>query len=153
MDDSEVFAAIYPSLRRFAAAVSGLGVDPDDLVQEAVAAALRRGRLVDLDDPATYLRRAIVNRARNDHRDRERRGRILAAAPPRDPHTDTYPSDFVDLANLTVEQRAVLHLRFVEQRDTDDIATLLDLTPEAVRARASRAIRALRLDRDRSELA
>lgn len=152
MDDAELFAGLYPSLRRFAGAVSSLGVDPDDLVQEAVARTLRRGPLAALDEPATYLRRAIVNLARNQHRDRSRRERILrSAAPPPGAHVDSYPSDFVDLSNLSVDQRAVLFLRFVEHRDTDDIAALLDLAPDAVRARSSRAIRALRLELDRTE--
>src|SRR5579871_4146878 len=39
-DDAEVFAAVYPGLRRFAAVVASTTVDPDDLVQEAVARAL-----------------------------------------------------------------------------------------------------------------
>lgn len=151
MDDAGLFAELYPSLRRFAAAVTSLGVDPDDLVQEAVARTLRRGPLGDLDEPATYLRRAIVNLARNQHRDTGRRRQLLAAAPPPGAHVDTYPSDFVDLSNLSVEQRAVLFLKYVEHRDTDDIADLLDLAPDAVRARASRAVRALRLELDRTE--
>jgi len=152
MDDAQVFATIYPALRRFAAAVTSLEVDPDDLVQEAVAKVLRRGPLGDLDDPLPYLRRAIVNLARSQHRDTSRRERILRSAPPPNGHvTDTYPSDFTDLSNLSVDQRAVLFLRFVEHRDTDDIAALLDLSPDAVRARSSRAIRALRLELDRTE--
>jgi len=151
MDDAGLFAELYPALRRFAAAVSSLGTDPDDLVQEAVARTLRRGPLSALDEPATYLRRAIVNLARTQHRDATRRGRILRAAPPPGDHVDAYPSDFVDLSSLSVEQRAVLFLKYVEHRDTDDIAALLDLSPDAVRARASRAVRALRLELDRTE--
>ena len=151
MDDAGLFAELYPALRRFAAAVSSLGTDPDDLVQEAVARSLRRGPLSGLDEPATYLRRAIVNLARTQHRDAARRGRILRAVPPPAAHVDAYPSDFVDLSNLSVEQRAVLFLKYVEHRDTDDIAAVLDLSPDAVRARASRAVRALRLELDRTE--
>ena len=151
MDDAGLFAELYPGLRRFAAAVTGLGTDPDDLVQEAVARTLRRGPLGALDEPATYLRRAIVNLARTQHRDATRRGRILRAVPPRGDHVDAYPSDFVDLSNLSVDQRAVLFLKYVEHRDTEDIAAQLDLSPDAVRARSSRAIRALRLELDRTE--
>jgi RNA polymerase sigma-70 factor (ECF subfamily) len=155
MDDATLFAELYPALRRFAAAVSSLDVDPDDLVQEAVARTLRRCPLHELDEPATYLRRAVVNLARTHHRDTTRRSRLLAAAAPADtraePHHDAYPSDFGDLSSLSVEQRAVLFLRFVEGRDTDDIAELLGLTAEAVRARSSRAIRALRVELDRTE--
>jgi DNA-directed RNA polymerase specialized sigma24 family protein len=57
-----------------------------------------------------------------------------------------YPSDFTDLSNLSVEQRAVLFLRFVENQVTRDIAALLDLTEDAVRARTTRAIRTLRVE-------
>ena len=153
MDDAQLFATLYPALRRFAAAVTSLAVDPDDLVQDVLTSVLRRGSLTDLDDPLPYLRRAVVNRARNDHRDRTRRAAILDANPVDGTHRDTYPSDFTDLSTLSVDQRAVLFLRFVENRATDEIADLLGLTPDAVRARASRAIRALRLELDQRSTA
>src|SRR5205085_7904330 len=76
VDDSALFASLYPSLRRFAAVTGSVDVEPDDLVQEAVARTLRSHRLVDLDDAGAYLRRAIVNLAANRRRSA---GRLRAA--------------------------------------------------------------------------
>ncbi len=147
MDDNRLFEEIYPTLRRFAAAISPLGADPDDLVQESVARTLRHGRrLCDLDDATSFLCRVILNLARNQHRDTTRRASILNRTRPVTATSDVYPSEFVDLSALTVEQRAVLFLRFVEQRTTHDIAIMLDLREDAVRARTSRALKALRID-------
>lgn len=145
-DDGAIFARIYPGLRRFAAAVASPDVDPDDLVQEAVTRALRRGPLAGLDDPGSYLRRAIVNLARNHHRDQSRRFRVLRRFAPDGELPDQYPSDFVDLSALTLEQRAVLYLRFVEGLSIATCAGLLDLSEPAVRARTARAMRTLRVE-------
>ena len=66
--DDAVFEHLYPGLRRWAAATGPADVDPDDLIQEAVARTLRHHALCDLDDPGAYLRRAIVNLAANHRR-------------------------------------------------------------------------------------
>src|SRR5688572_13795557 len=62
--DVEVLRAIYPGLRRFAAAWAPLEVDPDDLLQEAIARTLAAGPLARLDNPGAYLRTVIANVAR-----------------------------------------------------------------------------------------
>ena len=76
-DDDELFAAIYPALRRFAAVVRPPGVDPDDLVQEAVARTLARSTLSELDDAGAYLRTVIARLASNHRRDHGRRRAIV----------------------------------------------------------------------------
>lgn len=50
MEESRLFAQLYPGLRRFAAVVGPTEVDPDDLAQEAVARVLRHHRLTELND-------------------------------------------------------------------------------------------------------
>jgi RNA polymerase sigma-70 factor (ECF subfamily) len=152
MNDNGILAEIYEGLRRFAGAVSSLPADPDDLVQEAVLRTLRRGPLSDLHEPATYLRRVILNLARSEHRNSMSRARLLLRARPLTTHVDTYPSDFTDLSALTPEQRAVLFLRFVENQPAAAIATTLSMSEPAVRARMSRAMKALRLDLERSSV-
>lgn len=145
--DDDLFARLYPALRRFASVVGPAGTDPDDLVQEAVGRTLRRGPLTALDDAGVYLRRAIVNLAANERRrqGRWRRARARAAAgesPAGEPAS--YPSDVADLLRLPPETRATLWLVDVEGRTFDEVAALLGATSEAVRARASRARRSLR---------
>jgi RNA polymerase sigma factor (sigma-70 family) len=145
--DDELFAQLYPALRRFAAVVRPLEEDADDLVQEALMRALRLRPLCDYDDPAAYLRTVIVHLASNQRRGLGRRRRAYARS------VDTtasrhasYPSDLDDLRRLGVRDRAVLYLALVEGRPYADVARTLGCTEEAARARASRALRRLRSD-------
>jgi len=133
-DEDALFTRLYPGLRRFAAATGPAEVDPDDLVQEAVARTLRGHRLTDLDDPGAYLRRVIVNLAAN-----QRRGLARWRAP-------QYASDLDDLLRLPPETRAVLYLVGVEGSSYGEAAAALGMTEEAARARASRGRRRLRMD-------
>ena len=57
--DEARFAALYPSLRRFAAVVADAGVDPDDLVQDALVRVVQAGGLGRLEHPVAYFRRGI----------------------------------------------------------------------------------------------
>jgi RNA polymerase sigma-70 factor (ECF subfamily) len=142
--DDAIFATIYPALHRFACVVCPPEADPDDLVQDATARALRRGPLSELDHPTAYLRRAIANLASNERRrlGRQRRAlTIVGRAPDVDP---TYASDVAELLSLPPGTRAVLWLAEVEGATYDEIAELLGCTPEAARARASRARKQLR---------
>jgi len=144
LDDDELFADIYPSLYRFACVVASAETDPDDLIQEATARALRRGRLSDLDHPLAYLRRAVANLASNERRrlGRQRRAlQVLGTPPPVDPE---YVSDVADVLALPPDVRAVLWLAEVEGATFDEIARQLGCTPEAARQRASRGRRTLR---------
>lgn len=143
--DEVVFAELYPGLRRFAAVVAPPEMEPADLVQEATSRALRRGPLTALDDPGAYLRRIIVNLAANERRrlGRLRRARHKAVTTDHD-LTPSYPSDVADLRRLPPKTRAALWLLDIEGRTADEVADLLGGTPEAVRARASRARRSLR---------
>jgi RNA polymerase sigma-70 factor, ECF subfamily len=145
--DDALFAAIYPGLRRFAAATGPMEVDPDDLVQEAVARTLRRHHLSDLDEPAAYLRRVIVNLASNHRRGLAR----WRAALPRlgredDGPAPHYTSDLADLLRLAPETRAVLYLVEVEGSSYAEAAAALGTTEEAARARAMRGRRQLRME-------
>jgi RNA polymerase sigma-70 factor (ECF subfamily) len=142
--DEELFASIYPALHRFAAVVCPPECEPDDLVQDATARALRRGALTDLDHPTAYLRRAIANLASNERRrlGRQRRALTIVGRPPDvDP---AYASDVAELLALGPDARAVLWLAEVEGATFEEIADLLGCTAEAARTRASRARKQLR---------
>lgn len=149
-----VFQALYPSLRRFAAVIADLDTDPDDLVQDALAATLAKHQLHKLDNPAAYLKRAMVN-ATSDKRRRAGLFRSLLPRLGQDASTiDSYPSDLSFLDDLAPLDRAILYLAEVEGVAHEQIATELKLTPAAVRKRASRARKKLResLDDDLSPL-
>jgi RNA polymerase sigma factor (sigma-70 family) len=145
-DDDRLFARLYPGLRRFAAVVAPREVDPDDLLQEATARALRRGPLVGLDNPEAYLRRTMVNLASNERRrlGRWRRARTRLTPAAEEVAAASYPSDVSDLLALPPPARAVLWLADVEGWTFEQIGELLGCRPEAARARASRARGVLR---------
>jgi RNA polymerase sigma-70 factor (ECF subfamily) len=152
--DEAIFGREYPALRRFAAVVAPPETDPDDLVQEAVSRVLRRGTLRGLDNPGAYLRRSIVNLAANERRrlGRWRRARARSQPPAADEARPAeYPSDVADLLRLPPATRAALWLVDVEGWSFDEVARLLGSTTDAVKARASRARRALRVTIDEEE--
>lgn len=147
IDDATLFAELHPALRRFAGAVRPAGVDADDLVQEALARTLRRARLADLDDPLVYLRRVVMNLATSHRRTGASRSAIRSRlGPPEDGSVDHHSADLADLMRVPPDQRAVLYLHIVEGASHSEIADLLDITPEASRARLSRGLRQLRIE-------
>jgi DNA-directed RNA polymerase specialized sigma24 family protein len=152
-DDGTTFATVYPGLRRFASVVGWPEHDPDDLVQEAVARALRHGPLGALDNPGAYLRTSVVRLVANRSRGRRRRGVVhrsleagLAAG-----GTDSYPSDLDELRRLDAADRGLIYLAVIERRPYAEIAALLGIAEPAARKRASRALARLRHELDASE--
>jgi RNA polymerase sigma-70 factor (ECF subfamily) len=145
-EDRRRFAELYGPLRRFAAVVAGPGLDADDLLQEALVRVAGRGSLAQIDHPAAYLRRTILNlatksrtRARLERRALTRYGGSQAAGT-----ADSYPSDLAELLRVPPQGRAVLYLAEVEGYRYEDIARMLGCTATTARKRASRARRRLR---------
>ncbi len=144
--DEAAALALYPVLRRFAAVVAPAEIAPDDLVQEALVATLRRHSLASLDDPAAYIRRVMLNLAANHRRRFARTRRALTRwrGDANDSAVDVYPSDLADLAALRPVERAVLFLHHVEAMPFDTISDCLALPASTVRQIATRARRQLR---------
>lgn len=138
------FETMYPSLRRFAAAVGDSDIDPDDLVQEALARYLRRFAGSDgARDPEAYLRTAIWGLLRNQRRALGRGQRLRIDAT--QAHLDEYPSDVQSLLALTSpEERALLLLVDVDGEPIGVAAATLGISGVAARARLSRVRRRLR---------
>ena len=139
-----LFESLYLSLRRFAAVVADADMDPDDLVQDVLAATLEKHDFDELRQPAAYLKRAIVHNAAN----RRRRAGTLRRLIPRlvgdAAHVDNYPSDLAMLDELAPLDRAVVFLLDVEGLSSSEAADELGLTAAATRKRASRARSQLR---------
>ena len=143
-EESQLFAELYGPLRRFAAVVGPIEVDPDDLLQEAVARVLRRRRLTDLDKPGAYLRRTIVNLSSNHRRSLANRRTALAKLGASVvSEGDVYPSDLNELLRLPPRERAVLYLSEVEGYRYAEIGGLLGCSVAAARKRAMRGRRRL----------
>ena len=73
--DAALVRELYRPLCRFAAAIGWPAIEPDDLVQEALEHALRLGPLHELQNPLSYLCRAMVNITSNPRRSAGRRWR------------------------------------------------------------------------------
>ena len=132
--DARLFELVYPTLSRFAGAVRPSGVDPDDLVQEALARTLAVRSLDSLDDPAAYLRTAVVRVASNLARGRRRsRDRTERMGPPAGEIVDLYPSDLADLMRVSPRARAVLFLVYIEDQPYRNAASILGCTEDAAR--------------------
>jgi len=152
VEDLDRFLAVRGrDLLRAASLLTGSQESGEDLLQAALERLLRRRGHID-GDPEGYLRRTMYNLAADGWR---RQAvwrsklvllRVRDAAAVRD---DTAQVDQRDalvrlLVQLPPRQRAVLVLRYWEQRTESEIAALLGCSEAAVKAAAVRGLRRLR---------
>ena len=146
-DDFERFArARLPALVRFAAAIAGDRLEAEDVVQSALArtwAAWPRVRRH--DDPEGYVRRAITNEQiarwrRARRRDALPRQRASFVEPPGEPDDGLKAA----LAQLAPRMRAVVVLRYCEDRSEAETAEILGCSAGTVKSQASKALARLR---------
>jgi len=154
---------IEPAARRF--------VEPEDVLQDAYAAAYTSIAECRFDDPAQFYRwleRIALNTLRNKWRALKRQKRDVRRLIHAPAATSTYP-DLLDrlsasggspsrlagrseataavvssLARLTEDQRGVIRLRFFEELPVAEVAKRLGKSEGAVHALCMRALRALR---------
>ena len=141
------FDAIYrthaSSLKRVAFLLTGSNAAAEDAVHEVFLRCA--DRLDDLDHPLSYLRAAVVNECRKQHR---RRQREQSAEPP--PEAEQLPYETIEtleaLSDLSARKRTAVVLRyFVDIPDTE-IAEILRCRPSTVRSLIRRALIDLRAD-------
>lgn len=158
----ESFAAMYlPRVHRFAVMVSGPGVDPEDVAQDSMVAALSR---LDQFDPSrgsmdAWLWRIVVNRARDAGRLAGRGElllqRFLAQGP--DPAENRSPEAvalerldgrelIAAIHRLPRRHRTLIALRYGAGLSSPEIASLLGTTRMAVVQATRRALDRLRRD-------
>jgi len=136
-----------------AVALTGSRADGEDLLQAALERLLRNWRRVDTDLEG-YLRRTLYNLAADGWRRRGRwRGRLAEfRSQARAAGTGTEDVAVVDLRDALVRllqqlpprQRAVVVLRYWEQRTEAETAELLGCTAGTVKSAAARGLRRLR---------
>ncbi len=134
---------LYADLRRFAAVVGGMHVEPDDLVQEALVRVLASGRWSSDDDIDAFIRRAIVDAASKEaHQSLGDRGEFVLG-----PHEvvliPDYSPHLADIGGLDPMARALLCLVELDGVSTRQAATTLGCSEAAARTRLSRARRRL----------
>jgi RNA polymerase sigma-70 factor (sigma-E family) len=147
---SEFVRATGPRLHRTALLLTGDHHLAEDLTQTTYARAFASWQRVSrADDPLAYARKTLLN-AFLSHR-RLRRNSELPADPTLGPESSVPEDDpttrldlMAALATLPPHDRAVLVLRYWEDRSVADTARDLGLTETAVRTRSRRALERLR---------
>jgi RNA polymerase sigma factor (sigma-70 family) len=135
-----VYATAYRDLLRVAFVLTGSSSTAEDVVHDVFC---RVGpRIATLDNPAAYLRVAVVNQCRSLHR------RFLRAPKPDAPVDARLDSDLVELqdslAKLPPRQRTAIVLRYLCDMPDAEIADLLNCRPTTVRTLIHRGLADLR---------
>jgi RNA polymerase sigma-70 factor (sigma-E family) len=139
------------ALLRFAILLTGDDHRAEDLVQDVLARAYLRWRVVARTDlPDLYLRRMLVNASRSWWRRRSNR-ELPVAGPMEAPTAGDLGAESAErdamwrlIARLSHRQRSVLVLRYYEDLDDDKIAQILDCSAATVRTHAMRGLHMLR---------
>lgn len=148
----EFVAERSPALLRTAYLLTGDVHHAQDLLQTALIASARRwARIRDREQPEGYVRQALYRHQINWWRARARRPEVLAAAPPERPADRDHTTETVQrhalievLRRLPPRQRAVVVLRYYEDRPEAEVAQLLGISVGTVRSQASKALVKLR---------
>lgn len=115
----------------------------EEVVQDAFLAVHRRLSEHDqLDNPAAYLRRSVINGGRDVQRRREVRRRIRLE--PTEPTQFRFAELDDTLARLPYKQRSAIVLRYVMDLPESAIADALGVAPNTVRTLIHRGLQQLR---------
>ncbi len=128
------------SLTRLAFLLVGDRSDAEDVVQAVFTAAAARWDTI--EEPSAYLRRAVVNRANEVHRQSFRTTPVVVARElPGEPAVD---ETWLFVQALPMTQRTVVVLRFYEDLGLNEIALLLGRSASTVRSDLRRALTKLK---------
>ncbi|MGV9270317.1 SigE family RNA polymerase sigma factor [Kitasatospora sp. NPDC003701] len=120
----------------------------EDLVQEALGRIfVKWRRIARLDNPSGYAQTVLVNTFLSHRRRRSSSERVVDAVPEiavDDPDPALRLTLLRALGELPAQDRAVLVLRFWEDRSVEETAAALRLSGTAVRSRSSRALARMR---------
>ncbi|HEX5860732.1 MAG TPA: sigma-70 family RNA polymerase sigma factor [Nocardioides sp.] len=138
----ETYRELRLPLLRLAFLLTGSRETAEDVVQSAFASAQPRWQRI--DDPPAYLRRSVVNLAKDGQR-REFRRRLLQRP---DPESVTAIPEIDEtwalVRRLPATQRAVVVLHYYEDLPLVEIGQLLDRPASTVRSDLRRALIRLR---------
>ena len=144
----ELVAAQAAPLLRAAYLLTGDRGRAEDLVQSALTKAfLARGRVLAADSPEAYLRRILVTTHARSFRRRRVREELRADVPDAAGRADDVAERrdlVVAVAALPRRQRAVVVLRYLEDRPEAEVAAILGCSAGTVKSQASRALATLR---------
>jgi RNA polymerase sigma-70 factor (sigma-E family) len=149
---SAFVAARSHSLFRSALALTGHRQQAEDLLQTVLARGARHWQRIRDRQPEAYLRKALYREQVSWWR-RRRRGREVGVEYLAELAVTADRTDRIDLGlvvrqaldRLAPRHRAVLVLRYLEDRGDAEIAEILGCTESTVRSQASRALARLRV--------
>lgn len=146
-------AAHGAALARMAWALAADRRAGEDVLQSALLKVWRHwGRVRRADDPAAYVRRVLLNTVRTaGHRHAD----VMAAESATDGGMGSVPDRLAlerALRALPPKQRAVVVLRYLEDRSERETAALLGCSTGTVKSHTSRALAALRRHPDVANL-
>jgi RNA polymerase sigma-70 factor (sigma-E family) len=147
---SEYVRGQWPALVRYATLLCGDPVEAEELVQSAlVRVALRWPFVRDKDSPDGYVKRAIVHGQINRWRRVGRHETVVADLPDvavadRTSRLDEHDVIRRALATLPPRQRAVLVLRYFDDRTEHETAAMLGCTVGTVKSQTHKALAKLR---------
>ena len=136
-----VYRSSWSALTRLAYLLTGDRSEAEDIVQTVFATAVSRWETI--EEPAGYLRRAVINRASDAHR-RSFRTAATAATIAETIEEPVVNELWTLVRRLPAPQRAVVVLRFYEDLPLADIAILLGRPASTVRSDLRRALITLR---------
>ncbi len=150
MDDFADFVRqALPGLLRYGHMLTGNPHDAADLVQTVLERLGARWATISrkTGDPVAYARKAMVNAHVSRWR-RTRKESLLAEMPdtPDAPRHDPFEDEplWEALRGLPPRQRAVLVLRYYEEKSEAEIAAVLGVSRGTVKSQASKAMATLR---------
>jgi RNA polymerase sigma-70 factor (sigma-E family) len=147
-DMGELYRSYSPAALRLAYVLVGDKDIAQDIVQDAFVRVFGRfGELRGTDKLQAYLRRTIVNLAKNHYRSRDHERTYLQQhGGPRDPAQPPRGTDALRevLMLLPERQRAAIALRYLEDLSEYQTAEVLGTTVPAVKSLVQRAMTTLR---------
>lgn len=152
--DDGAFEALFDSQRhallRLAYLLTGDAGTAEEVVADVFASMYPRWRAGRVDDAGAYLRRAVVNQVRGRFRRNATRRRFESSSRALAPvavHDDGYEErERVRHALLSLPpgQRAVVALRYLEDRSEAETAAVLGVTVGTVKSQAAHGLERLR---------
>lgn len=146
LTDAQVYEEHRDELVRFAMGLVGRS-DAPDVVSEAVLRAWSAKAWPTVANKRAYLFRAVLNQARNSHRERQRRWarELKAAGGAYTELPDCRPEVLAAVKKLSLRQRAVVYLAYWDDLTADEIAGCLGISSGSVHRHLARARAKLRV--------
>ncbi len=153
MTFEEFATARLPAMLAFATVLTGQRATAEDIAQEVlIRAHARWDEIGAMDRPELYVRKMVLNEFLSWRRRSLRlipAGDVTSTVASTADHAAEYSEHvamLAQIARLPRRQRAVLVLRYYEDRTDEEIGQLLGCAPSSVRANVSRALAKLRVE-------